>query len=107
MQTRAETYALGATGAQSGVNCYPGDSVALQLSGTFVGTVALEGTVDGTNYTAIGLTPAAGGAVVTSLTAAGIATATNVAAFRAVRVNCTAFTSGSIVTTLAFGIAGR
>lgn len=36
------------------------------------GTLQLQGTIDGTNYTAIGLVPAAGGAAVSSIAAAGI-----------------------------------
>jgi len=68
----------------------------VEISGTFVGTVTFEASVDGTNFFAIGLKTAADGAAVTSATAPGqwkMIADTVIASFRA-RVS--AFTSGTI-----------
>ena len=121
MQIRADTFLVAtATGVKTsqttGANLVSrslivneGDSLAIQLinGGSFVGTVAIEVSIDGTNFTALGLTPAAGGAVVTSITAAGLWTATGLAAYSHFRVNCTAFTSGSCTVIVGLGRTGR
>lgn len=69
--------------------------VAVQLSGTFVGTVTFEGTIDGANWTALNLVPS------NSATAASTATTTgiwmgNCAGLDAVRARLSAYTSGSV-----------
>ena len=117
MQIRSDTFTVGtATGVKTSTSTpsrskiiNEGDSLAVQMvnGGAFVGTIAIEGTVDGTNYTAIALTPAAGGAAVASFTAAGAWTATGLAAYSAFQVDCTAFTSGSCTVTVGQGFTGR
>lgn len=89
--------AAGSTDATA-VVCAPGKSRGggIQLSGTFVGTVQFEQSLDnGTTWISKTVYPAAGGAGVTS------ATATGQWKFKAggetyIRVRCSAFTSGPI-----------
>ena len=47
------------------------DSLAVHVTGTFTATVTFEGTVDDSNWFAVGLKTAADGAAVTMATAAG------------------------------------
>lgn len=105
MLLAATTNSVTSTTAGTALNVNRGDLLGVQATGTFSATVTIEATVDGTNYTAIALTPAAGGAAVTSFTAAGMWTA-NVGAYRAVRVKASAYTSGTAVVTLALGRTG-
>ena len=71
--------------------------LTVHVTGTFVGTVTFEGTIDDSNWFAVGLKTAADGAAVTSATAAGAfklpADGPVLSQFRA---NITAYTSGSI-----------
>ena len=69
--------------------------VSLDLRGTFVATVVIEGTVDGTNYTVIPFRPVASPVYGVSIAAAGIYQAP-AAGFRSIRARVSAFTSGSI-----------
>jgi hypothetical protein len=72
------------------------NSAAWQISGTFVGTVTFEGTVDGTNWVATAVVPVgATRTLATTATAAG-AWQQNVAGLAGVRARCSAFTSGTI-----------
>lgn len=74
-------------------------SAAVQLTGTFSGTVTFEVTVDGTNWVAVEMTTPAGAAAATTATGAGIFVAP-VAGYRKFRARCSAYTSGTIVTTV-------
>lgn len=75
-------------------------SVAAQITGTFVGTVTFEATVDGTNYVAIAVIPVgATRTLTTTATAAGM-WQLNASGYAAVRARCSAFTSGTINVTL-------
>src|SRR5690348_7347285 len=47
-------------------------SIGVQINGTYVGTVAFEGSVDGVTYRALGLTPLNGGSQDTSTTGVGV-----------------------------------
>jgi hypothetical protein len=76
--------AVTATGASKAVQVDGGQPCFLQVSGITTATVALQGSLDGTNFYTIG----------TALTADGIVTVTN--ATKYVRANCTAYTSGTI-----------
>ena len=70
--------------------------IAVQLAGTFVGTVTFEGTVNGTNWVAIQVIPPGTSRTgVTTATAAGIWQA-NVVGLTGFRARCSAFTSGTI-----------
>ena len=107
MQTQANTISVTAIANSAAVDNY-GDALAVQVTGTFVATVEVQATADGTNFVTIGLTPAAGGATVTSAAAPGLGVAaTSVAAYRQFRVAGTAWTSGTAVVTLAQGRSGE
>ncbi len=76
------------------------NGVGIQITGTFVGTITFEVSVDGTNWVAAA-------AAVTVATEARVTTATapglwqiNVAGYTGMRARCTAFTSGTITVTL-------
>lgn len=72
------------------------DTLALQISGTFVGTVVVQGSIDGQNWlTLSSLINIAGGASVASLTAPAIVQA-DVAGLSYVRITASAYTSGTI-----------
>jgi len=74
--------AVGATGAGSAIQPVAANKV-FQVSGTFVGTVHAEGSLDNTNWTSLG-----------NLTAAG--KIANTEPWKYIRGNVTAYTSGSI-----------
>lgn len=76
--------AVGATGASRAVQADAGQPAFLQVSGITTATVALEGSLDGSNWSTVG----------TALTANGIVTVAN--APKHLRANVTAWTSGSI-----------
>ncbi len=76
--------AVGATGASKAVQADAGQPAFLQVSGITTATVALEGSLDGTNWSTVG----------TALTANGIVIAANAPKY--LRANVTAWTSGSI-----------
>ena len=87
--------AAGATG--NGVTMDVSDfrSVAVQLTGTFTATVTFETSVNGADWIATGLTPAAGGAVSSTAAAAGIWTLA-VNGVNQLRARVSAFTSGTV-----------
>ncbi len=68
----------------------------IQITGTWVGTVQFEASVDGSNYFSVNAQVPTTGALVTSATANGSWTV-NVAGCKNFRVRCSAFTSGTIV----------
>ena len=76
-------------------------AVAVQIVGTLSATITFEATVDGTNWVAFNLVPAASATAASTATAAGIWTAvTNgIAGFRA---RCSAYTSGDPVVTVRY-----
>ena len=76
--------AVGATGASPAVQADAGQPAFLQVSGITSATVALQGSLDGTNWSTIG----------TALTANGIITITNAPTY--LRANCTVYVSGTI-----------
>jgi len=92
---------LGALNAEVQVPCDGAASVAIDLRGTFSLTVAIQGTVDGTNWVLIPVRPQTGGAYVLGIvgTASGVWMASCVG-FAKVRAIATAWTSGAAVATL-------
>jgi hypothetical protein len=76
--------AVVATGASTAVQVDPGQPAFLQVSGITSATVALQGSLDGTNWSTIG----------TALTANGIITVANAPKY--LRANCTVFVTGTI-----------
>jgi hypothetical protein len=76
--------AVVATGASSAVQADAGQPAFLQVSGITSATVALEGSLDGTNWSTIG----------TALTANGMVTVANAPKY--LRANCTVYVTGTI-----------
>jgi hypothetical protein len=76
--------AVGATGASTAVQVDTGQPAFLQVSGITSATVALQGSLDGTNWSTIG----------TALTADGLVTVANAPKY--LRANCTVFVTGTI-----------
>ena len=73
-----------ATGASKAVQADAGQPAFLQVSGITSATVAMEGSLDGTNWSTIGI----------ALTANGIVTVQNAPKY--LRANCTVYVSGTI-----------
>jgi hypothetical protein len=76
--------AVVATGASRAVQIDAGTPAFLQVSGITSATVALEGSLDGTNWSTIG----------TALTVNGIVTVANAPKY--LRANCTVYVTGTI-----------
>jgi hypothetical protein len=70
--------------------------VCVQVSGTFLGTVQFESSIDGSNYAAVGLVPLAANTTRTTTTTAAGLFAGYLPGATTFRVNVTAYTSGSI-----------
>lgn len=69
-------------------------TVAFQLTGTFTATQTFEGSVDGVNFVAMSVVPIGSTTAVTTATAVGIWVG-NASGLHAVRVRCSAWTSGT------------
>jgi hypothetical protein len=76
--------AVTATGASKAVQVDGGQPAFLQVSGITSATVALQGSLDGTNWSTIG----------TALTADGLVTVANAPKY--LRANCTVYVTGTI-----------
>ena len=76
--------AVTATGASQAVQADAGQPAFLQVSGITSATVALQGSLDGSNWSTIG----------TALTANGIVTIANAPTY--LRANCTVYVTGTI-----------
>ena len=96
LNTETLQSAAGATGNGTATDMAGVDAFSVAVSGTFVATVTFEGTIDGTTFFAVGLTPMAGGAAVTSATAPGQWYASPVMALLQFRARVSAFTSGAV-----------
>lgn len=72
--------------------------IGVQVTGTFVGTLVFEATVDGTNYVAVAAKDLASGtgALVTSVTAPAILQI-DVRGIKCLQARCSAYTSGTAV----------
>jgi hypothetical protein len=92
---------LGALNAEVQVPCDGAATVAIDLRGTFSLTVAIQGTVDGTNWVLIPVRPQTGGIYVLGIvgTTPGVWMASCVG-FAKVRALATAWTSGTAAATL-------
>jgi len=75
------------------------EDLLIDLRGAFVGTVQLQVSGDGVNYTVVQVLPVDGSAGVTSMTAAGTWKCSALAVKNA-KAKCTAYTSGTIIVTL-------
>jgi hypothetical protein len=77
------------------------DSVVLQVTGTFTGTITFEASVDGTNYVAIAMKASAqttATTLVTTATAAGVFSL-NIQGLPNFRARMSAYTDGAAVVT--------
>lgn len=98
-------YALVAPAALAAVDEYTNidmlgrRGLAIQIAGTFVGTLTFKATVNGTAYHPVGLTPVAGGAVATTAAAEGIWTLDINPGYTKIQVYWTARTSGAVTVT--------
>ena len=75
-------------------------SASFDVRGTFVGTVVVEGSDDGTNFISIPFYNSVTELWATTATAAGNFDIPNIAGLRSIKVRCSAYTSGSITTSL-------
>ena len=82
--------AVTATGASQAVQADAGQPAFLQVSGITSATVALQGSLDGSNWSTIG----------TALTANGIVTIANAPTY--LRANCTVYVSGTITAKIVY-----
>ena len=96
---------LGAAEASLLANVEDADTVIFQITGTFTGTLSFETSLDGTNYTALGVLNVAAvspATFVTSATAPAIFTMTQPTArgISDIRIRMSSYTSGDAVVTL-------
>lgn len=82
---------LTATGASSAASVEALDVVCVAVTGTFTATYSIEGSIDGTNFAAASDIHGNSLAGLTAPTAVQMP-----AGYKQLRVNCTAFTSGTI-----------
>lgn len=94
--------AAAATGNGKNLGVMDWAHVVFSVTGTFSATITFEGTLDGTNWSAVEVYKRSDGVVSTTTTATGLY-ACNVAALGDVRARISAYTSGSI-TVLARGV---
>lgn len=97
----AATGNLGALNSLLEIDCDGCSTVSVDLRGTFNLTVAVQGTLDGVNYTLIPVRPQVGGVFVLGVagTAAGLWMG-SCSGFKKVRVFVTAYTSGAAAATI-------
>ena len=74
-------------------------AIGVQITGTFSGTLQFEMTIDGTNYVAVQTQSVTTGTISTTTTTTGVFRFEAVGAL-AVRLNATAWTSGTATVTL-------
>lgn len=101
-ETIYATAALAAANAELIIDCDSAGCIGLDIRGTFVGTLEVSGTVDGTNWMLIPIRPVAQTAkvYVATVTTAGLWAAPLLAPYRKARVRMTAYTSGAATVTL-------
>lgn len=88
---------LGALEAALTVLCADADSVAIQVAGTFTGTITFECSVDGTNWAALAVkasSQTAAATLVTTTTGVGVFTIPTVG-IQNVRARMSAYTDGT------------
>lgn len=76
--------------------------VSVQIGGTFSATITFEGSVDGTNFRALNMTPSNSTTAATTATTVGVWVSGNAGAYSAIRARCSAYTSGSPVVTIRY-----
>lgn len=107
LHPRETVFTTGNIAVLNGEIIVPADgaaSFALDLRGTFSGTIEVSGTIDGTNWTPIPVRPINTAAIAYVAAVAGTAAGVWVgkcAPYRSIRARCTAYTSGTFITFLA------
>lgn len=94
---RPATANLAAVNSSCVVDCNGVSVVAVQVTGTFVGTVVFEATVDGSNYVQLPAINPLTNTIINTIAATGTVAMVGCTGFRQVRVRCSAYTSGTIV----------
>ena len=97
--------ALGEDEAVVSLDVTAAGAVALQLPGTWVGTVSFEGSVDGGTFVALNLVPSNSTVAATSSAANGVWSG-NVGGYRIVRARMSAYTSGVATASLQSASSG-
>ncbi len=90
---------LAGSGQALAVPCAATTTTAVQVTGTWVGTLQFEATVGGINWFSVNATPLPSGAAVTSTTANG-AWQVNIGGLSQLRVRVSAYTSGTATVTI-------
>lgn len=80
-------------------------SVAFQVTGTWVGTITFEGSVDGATFQALNATPTNSSSAATTTTANGVWTG-SVGGLKSARARMSAYTSGTAVVTIQAAASG-
>ncbi len=80
-------------------------SAGIQISGTFVGTFVFEGTINGTDWSSLPLKVPSTGAEASSATSTGLWLGST-GGLMAIRVRCSAYTSGTANISLRASLAG-
>jgi hypothetical protein len=96
-----ESATLGAEEAALTLSALTADTVVVQVTGTFTGTITFEASVDGTNYVAIAMkasSQTAAATLVTTTTAVGLFSVA-IQGFPHFRARMSAYTSGDAVVT--------
>jgi hypothetical protein len=93
---------LGVAQQEFSADCSNYQTGAIQLSGTWSGTVSFEAQADGGNWVSINGMAINGTSIITSTTTTGIYRF-NVAGLKRLRVRCTAYSSGTVFVTIALG----
>lgn len=88
--------AAGADGNGTAFDVRGAARVTVQVSGTFSATVNFEGTIDDTNWFAVGLKTAADGAAATTATGAGVWKRTSDLALSQMRARVSSYASGAV-----------
>jgi hypothetical protein len=96
-----ESKTLGVAEAALTLTALTADTVAVQVTGTFTGTITFEASVDGTNYVAIAMkasSQTAAATLVTTTTTVGLFSV-GIQGFTNFRARMSAYTDGAAVVT--------
>jgi hypothetical protein len=96
VETSSQAGPLGALNAEVRLSVGGFGGIAIQIQGTFTGTITFEATVQGQDFTAFRVTPVASSTQVTTATAPGLWTASTVG-FLAVRARMSLYTDGQAI----------
>lgn len=81
----------------STANC---SSIGIQITGTWTGTITLEASVDGVNFSVLGIHNAADGVIFSAFTTVGMGFSNDLGGFVAFRARASAAITGSAIVTI-------